>query len=282
MFQSRTNRKCRESRPLLAGCVILAATAPFVLGYGADEKPLQRAELLLLESSSSAMTVGLHIGLAPGWHLYWVNPGDAGLAPEVIWKLPAGYEAGPLRYPVPEKIVSGDIVAYGFTNEALILCEIRFTSVEILKNPPAIACRLDWMACRESCVTGREDIEVSATAQTPAGKKMSGEIVSRFAHRFPKMLDERRIVVKAADLVKQGNKWQLEVQLSGKDAARVSDFFPHPPENFVIAHNRIAVSRGKVIIPLEPSGPSATLTRIEGLLIFGDDAYEVLIPVKKQ
>lgn len=280
LFKTKTNGKCGGRKPLLAGCVFLAAAAPFVLGSGAEEKPLQMVELLLLESNPSAITVGLHIEIAPGWHLYWANPGDAGLAPEVTWELPAEYEAGPLQFPVPEKIVSGDIVAFGFTAEVLILCKIKPAGTAAPPKPLAIACRLDWMACQESCITGHEDMKISPGAQTPAERERAREIMSRFAARFPKRLDAARFAAREAGLVKSGDGWQLHILLSGEDAARISDFYPYPVENFVISHNRIAVSGGNVTIPLEPSGPSAALGRIDGLLILDDDAYEVSIPVK--
>lgn len=280
MFKARTNGKGGGRRPLLAGCVIFAATSPFVLGSRAEGKPIQMVELLLLESNPSVMTVGLHIEIAPGWHLYWINPGDAGLAPEVTWELPPGYEAGPLRYPGPEKIASGDIVAYGFKNEVLILCHIKRDGTGVPAKPPAIGCRLDWMACREGCVTGQEEVKASAAAPTPAGLKKSREIMSRFAPRFPKPSDEAPVAAMEARLVKSGNSWRVEILLSGEDVSRVSDFYPYPPDDFVVAHSRISAGGGKVIIPLEPSGTSATLTRIEGLLILGEDAYEVSVPVK--
>ncbi|MGE5600817.1 MAG: protein-disulfide reductase DsbD domain-containing protein, partial [Pseudomonadota bacterium] len=40
----------------------------------------------------------------PGWHGYWLNPGDAGLPMSVKWELPPGYSVGPLRYPVPGRL----------------------------------------------------------------------------------------------------------------------------------------------------------------------------------
>ena len=32
----------------------------------------------------------------PGWHGYWLNPGDAGLPMDVQWQLPKGFTVGPL------------------------------------------------------------------------------------------------------------------------------------------------------------------------------------------
>ena len=40
----------------------------------------------------------------PGWHSYWLNPGDAGQPMRVEWRLPAGTRMGELRYPVPERL----------------------------------------------------------------------------------------------------------------------------------------------------------------------------------
>ncbi len=261
-------------------CWMLISTACLGTGLIGGDKPLRKMDLLLLESSQSMMTVGLHIGLSPGWHLYWINPGDAGLAPEVTWELPPGIEAGPLRFPTPEKIVHGDIVAYGFKNEVLILCDMRLSAPRASPEKFSISCRINWMACQESCVTGQESVNFSPPSQTPADLKRSREIMSRFAPRFPKPPDKNRVAVQEARLAKWGNGWRVEILLSGKDASRVLDIYPYPVENFVIAHSRIAVSGEKVTIPLEPSGPSAALARIDGLLIIGEDAYEVSIPVK--
>ena len=40
---------------------------------------------------------GLYFKLEPGWHVYWKNPGDAGLPPNIHWTLPEGVTAEPLQ-----------------------------------------------------------------------------------------------------------------------------------------------------------------------------------------
>src|SRR5580700_6467224 len=47
--------------------------------------------------------VDLHLTMAPGWHTYWRNPGDSGLPTEIAWQLPAGFTAGAIAWPVPER-----------------------------------------------------------------------------------------------------------------------------------------------------------------------------------
>src|SRR5204862_2856733 len=36
----------------------------------------------------TTLWVDLHLDIAPGWHTYWRNPGDAGLPTEIAWTLP--------------------------------------------------------------------------------------------------------------------------------------------------------------------------------------------------
>jgi hypothetical protein len=271
----------KRSRDIRAAAWLLLGTVLGVSRALAEEKPLRRLELILLESlRPSIMTVGLHIELAPDWNIYCTNPGDAGLAPALRWELPPGYEAGPLRFPTPEKFTHGDIVTYGFKSEVVILCDIQPASQLTPTEAPTIGCRLDWMACREICTTGKEVAKLSVAAQTKADLERSQAILSRFSSRFPKHLDRARIATQDARLIKSGSPWQVQFRLSGKDAGRVTDFYPYPLENFVVAHGGITAAAGNVVIPLEPSRPSAELSRIDGLLILGDDFYEVSIPVR--
>lgn len=64
---------------------------------------------LIAESKTPApgrpLTVALQLNPEPGWHTYWKNPGETGLAPRVTWTLPDGFSAGPLQYPVPSELV---------------------------------------------------------------------------------------------------------------------------------------------------------------------------------
>src|SRR4030042_2556354 len=158
-------------RAVLASLAMTATiwpAAPKALGspghsptpQAAEEKPLRLAELLVLEDHLNEVTVGLHIGLAKGWYLYWLNPGDAGLAPAVQWQLPPGYSAEKLRFPTPEKFVHGDIATYGFRDETLILCGIRRPETPRGADTPIITAVLKWIACRESCITGKSTAQV--------------------------------------------------------------------------------------------------------------------------
>jgi thiol:disulfide interchange protein DsbD len=69
--------------------------------------------------------VGLYFKLEPGWHIYWKNPGDAGLPPRIQWTLPAGITAGPLLFPAPKRLALGPLMDYGYEGEVLFPLKIH-------------------------------------------------------------------------------------------------------------------------------------------------------------
>jgi len=86
---------------------LLAAAVPALAVSSAADAPHVRVELLVLPQSlnrGEAADAGLYFKLEPGWHVYWLNPGDAGLPPHARWTLPAGISAGPLQFPAPKRL----------------------------------------------------------------------------------------------------------------------------------------------------------------------------------
>ncbi|MEO7634879.1 MAG: protein-disulfide reductase DsbD domain-containing protein, partial [Sphingomicrobium sp.] len=96
----------------------------------------------------------------PGWHGYWLNPGDAGLPMTVKWTLPPGWSVGPMRYPVPGKLLVADIPNYVYEKDYAVLVR--------LKAPPGttgshrISAKMNWLACTdEICVPEKGEVSLS-------------------------------------------------------------------------------------------------------------------------
>jgi DsbC/DsbD-like thiol-disulfide interchange protein len=275
-----TNRVALLASLLLAAAARLGSAAPLLPAQTTEEKPLRRVELLVVEDRSTEVTVGLDVELAPGWYLYWLNPGDAGLAPLIRWQLPPGFSSGKLRFPTPQKMVHGDIVTYGFKDETLILCDIRRPAKISRADRQIITAVLDWMACRESCLTGETTVQVNLSGLSPTETHESKSAFSRFSSRYPKSLSAAELSANKARLIKSPGRWTVEISMSGRDAARASDFYPFPLEDFVIEHHGITIDAGKLSIPVEPSIPSAALSTLGGLMIIDGAGFEVTFPAK--
>src|SRR3954471_11897088 len=94
--------------------------------WAAEAKEGLVAATLLCDRASiqagKPFDVGVLLKIKPGWHGYWKNPGDSGIATSIDFKLPDGFTVGELQFPVPERIEApGGIVNYGYTNEVMLL-----------------------------------------------------------------------------------------------------------------------------------------------------------------
>ncbi len=87
----------------------------------------------------------------PGWHGYWLNPGDAGLPMDVEWTLPPGYSMGPLRYPVPTRLTVAGIMNYVYEDDYAVLTRLKVPAGAAGTVP--IAAKARWLACTDKiCV----------------------------------------------------------------------------------------------------------------------------------
>jgi len=130
------------------------------------QEALVKAELIPEQDSikpGRPLWVALNLEMAEGWHTYWKNPGDAGLATGIEWTLPYGFEAGPIEWPYPEKIGLKEIVNYGYTGEVTLLT--RIMSPELLSPGAVVAleAKVKWLACHEICVPGGAEFQIKLT-----------------------------------------------------------------------------------------------------------------------
>src|SRR4051794_4279916 len=95
--------------------------------------------------------LAIHMRPAPGWHGYWLNPGDAGLPMSVEWHLPPGFAVGPLRYPVPGRLIVADLVNYVYESDYAVLVRLKLPKGATGTVP--IRADAHWLACTDKiCV----------------------------------------------------------------------------------------------------------------------------------
>ncbi|MEQ8751404.1 MAG: protein-disulfide reductase DsbD family protein, partial [Amphiplicatus sp.] len=90
--------------------------------------------------------------LQKGWHVYWKNPGDSGLPLELQWTLPAGFEAGAIIYPTPEKIPVGPLANYGHHGAPVFLVPVSAPEDAVIGETADIGLKATWLICEEICV----------------------------------------------------------------------------------------------------------------------------------
>lgn len=224
--------------------------------------------------------VALHMKMAPGFHSYFINPGESGMATKIDWQLPEGFKAGPIRWPTPERIVVGGVAGYVYEKEVWLVTDITPppTAWDTQKEP-LIRANVTWLLCREACVPQHSSLwmvvhqtdEIKPNpAFAPAARSLSTNAQG--------LVLNARIKDKTA---------LLTVKQQGGKASSVK-FFPGDPTYFGADIPTItSTSSGiEVEVPLSRYAP-APPTRLTGLLVLppsdgrGSGAHWIDIQVTK-
>ncbi len=130
-------------------CLLVVLLGP-VSAWAAESAPVSSPRLTAtLVSDVDAVTPGVPFGLAlrlrmaPGWHTYWQNPGDAGAPPEFSV---TGADIGPIAWPAPARQPEGPVMTYGYSGEVLL--PVRATTT----GPATITAEASWLVCEKICV----------------------------------------------------------------------------------------------------------------------------------
>ncbi len=218
------------------------------------------------------LLVALRLKAAPGWHTYWRNPGDSGQPTSIEWKLPAGFSAGPIRWPVPQRLPIGPLANYGYAGEVLLASEIRVPAGAA--GGVRLAARARWLVCNpERCIPESGELSL----ELPTGRGGPGKWGPAFeAIRLPQpppadwKLAARR----------EGDNVLLEVRGCEEPALY---FFPYEEGKVEHAAPQGLECTGagvRLAIPVS-SQPVGEFTRATGILAArGGRAYEIDVPIE--
>jgi DsbC/DsbD-like thiol-disulfide interchange protein/cytochrome c biogenesis protein CcdA len=109
--------------------------------------------------------LAIHMRTNPGWHGYWLNPGDAGLPMDVQWHLPKGFSAGPLRYPVPTRLTIADLMNYVYEQDYAVLVRLKVPAAA--RGTIPIRADARWLACTDKiCVPEQGELSLDLPVGT--------------------------------------------------------------------------------------------------------------------
>jgi thiol:disulfide interchange protein DsbD len=111
--------------------------------------------------------VGLVLTIEEHWHVYWVNAGDSGEPPRIAWTLPAGITAGPMQFPIPERLPLGPLMDYGYEDEVAFPVTIT-AAPTVAPGPLHLDAQVTWLVCAEVCIPGKAHLGLDLTAQPGA------------------------------------------------------------------------------------------------------------------
>jgi DsbC/DsbD-like thiol-disulfide interchange protein len=210
---------------------VLALAIAVASGAGALARaPARHSEVRLVAATKAIVPgerlwVGLHFRMDPGWHIYWVNPGDSGQPPTVKWDLPAGFRAGPLAWPAPKRLGKGTVVDYGYENEVLLLAALQSPAALAPGTRVRLAAGVQWLVCREICIPAKESVRLDLpVARRTVADPVTQSLFRRARAQLPRPVP-RNWRVTAVD---QGSRFVLSVLTGRREGS--ARFFPRVPD----------------------------------------------------
>lgn len=212
--------------------------------------------------------VGLRFSLDPGWHIYWMNPGDSGEPPKIEWDLPAGFRAGAVRWPAPQRLEHPPLTDFGYEGEVLLMAPVHPSARLEAGSPTAtLAANVKWLVCRDVCIPARERVTISL----PVGKgapQTDGRWHALFVStraRLPKSapLDWKTSVRS------QGSTFLLSLE-TGQPETKAA-FFPFEEQQIEnAAPQRVRLLAGGIQLALQKSDQLLKpIANLKGVVVFG-------------
>jgi DsbC/DsbD-like thiol-disulfide interchange protein/cytochrome c biogenesis protein CcdA len=113
--------------------------------------------------NDSPTRIGIRLQAPPHWHTYWRNPADSGMPTKITLTLPEGYTQSAVYWPVPQRIITSDIISFGYQGDTvfpLVITPPRTPKTHSGFNMASIKATVEWLACNEICVPESADLQL--------------------------------------------------------------------------------------------------------------------------
>jgi DsbC/DsbD-like thiol-disulfide interchange protein len=205
--------------------VFAAAVAP----AAAQKAPARMASARLVSdvqkiAPGEKFRLGVLFTVTAESHIYWRNPGDAGLGTMIEWKLPEGFIAGPLFWPVPVRLEEpGGLSVNAYTDSVMLFSWVQAPTL----LPPGdvlLGMKADWLACRKICVQEADSamLRLSAAEMSEAGPDYP--LFEYFASLVPKPSD-------SGGPLRGSAHW---TEIGGEPQSRIGELVLEPADNSLL------------------------------------------------
>lgn len=169
--------------------------------------------------------IGLKFELNPGWHTYWINPGDSGLPMEINWTLPEGLEIKNIMWPSPEIAALDPLISYGYYDELIL--PILIKANDSYKEEGRFSARLNFLVCKDVCIPEEAEIFGNLFEFSNEDILRSQKLINIWMEKVPKGFQDR-ISAKISDGT---------FQLNWKSESAAKEVYFYPEQEGLISYN---------------------------------------------
>ena len=125
----------------------------YVVFVEAKSAKTDHAEIIIIGEKNiidkpGIIELGYKFTLTPGWHTYWINPGDSGGPPIFEFNSPDGWEINNNAWPGPQKIEYPPLMTFGYVDEVVFPFQLELESL----NDQETEITTKFLVCDDICV----------------------------------------------------------------------------------------------------------------------------------
>jgi hypothetical protein len=166
------------------------------LAFG--DTPPPQVELRLVSdvvsaSPGSQVQLLAELDVPPGWHIYWLNPGDSGEATQLELLSDSLSSTGAIRWSGPDErlILEGDVVNLAYTHQAAGLAQMVVSASAA--GQARVEARARYLICRHLCAPGQASAELVLPIESRSHPSPWSARIAQWIERMPRPLpDELR------------------------------------------------------------------------------------------
>lgn len=270
---------------------VIRILALLVCGLSALSVQAAHTQIHLLLGATKArpgdtILAGIQLKMDEGWHTYWNNPGDSGMATRINWQLPAGLTAGEPQWPIPEKLFDTNLTTYIYTGQAVALVPIKI-SEQASPGTVSLKAKVSWLECAVLCVPGNTEVQDTIEIGNQAELSPHVAVLQRWQKRLPQPSTSLAPTLRwegpaTGDLRPVVLEWT-----SPTPAATNADFYPDANEQFEVqaATESVQTAQGKAALRKQVKKLAGDWpARIAGVLVLESTAgrfgYAIDLPTK--
>ena len=271
---------------LCAICTPLAAqewNPPSAFGFGAAQRGPSTSVAVFSSADNipagESFTLLARITMKPHWHVYWKNPGEAGMPLSIEWNsVPAGVTLGQWRWSQPKYYALQGLGSYVYEDVAYV--EIPVTLAQDLPaGALALSGTASWLACDDNgCYPEEARVNVKFNVLAPGSERIPVNPPLVFA-------DAQKLFPKsgALSLSYTQNAGSVTVTVKGDAAQSLSEaarFFPESAKFSTVSATAAPVVNNGALsftLTLNEGETIENPSDVAGVLISGTgESYEVL------
>lgn len=261
----------RSWRGLTIALLLVVLTPMLAMAAESNVQQSPRATVSLVSeyaavSPGQELRIGLRQRLAPHWHTYWKNPGDAGSPPSITFRAPDGAMVGEIAWPGPDRFIIGPVASYGYENEIVFPMALTVPRDARPGSQIVIEADADWVVCEKECIPEEGKFRLALPVEADARPASAGILAAfKIADARQPQPSPWRASVSASE-----STVQLAVEGEGIAPASVQSALYFPDSWGVVDHvadQALTVEEGRLTLATTKGqgftpGPSAGLLAI--------------------